>query len=746
MNILPTGPDHGGDPKWDRYFRDLRRWNYDIAYNAFYAFPLADVTGKYRDAYIEFAARARREGVPVCVQIQSTVAHLSDIPLTETQRYHDGQWYQYEHFAGQGRVFHFASFASRAWLDHLKRLTTLFREYGYEWVVYEEPMQHSDIPGPGDPYRALFAERFPDLEYPTHQEESRGYLALQQLKRDQLVGFFAELCHHAKSAGYRKAGIMPWFFTPTLENTPRETWNTCCDTGRLMFLDDVDFLVARMQPDNIHAQVMAGAAGESGPTLAYYECMAHAAGKPVIMVNNPMDEHLPEQNRESPMIPLRFFQRYTLAAAAACPQGMSRHWYPRDGDPEPEHMEFLAGVNDLLRRLGPPACGVAFVFSHAGASHVWPRPWREAWRTWWNFAVAMTEEQGVPFLTFFAESLPASMAAHPEVRVVVLSEHFPIPPHEVEFLERWLAGDPRRRVVYFGGRSGTRWTTDDLFQEFRLRPPEMAALCGVDTSLAVRIVFPDSRFDSRFVATAEHDAVLGEAVSIGSTSICVPAMKDQDGGTVVYGVPGEEGIPLAWKRTVAGAGEAWFVGVALEGRPFRFPFRRFFERILEDGRCGKSGTFPGWTTSPGVFANITRDGFLVASNTSQQSGTVTLAGETDLWDVTGRELSTGLTEIVLSPTSIRVFRLLGPGRKILDIRGAIIMERLDEMDGAATIRGLFHREVEIALNSEPLEVWIDGNRVESGAVSRTQSAYLIRIIGLPLVELEIEVRWAGATG
>ena len=48
MNVLPTSPDTANSAQAiDRYFRDMQRWNYDVAYSAFYAFSMKKVVEEY---------------------------------------------------------------------------------------------------------------------------------------------------------------------------------------------------------------------------------------------------------------------------------------------------------------------------------------------------------------------------------------------------------------------------------------------------------------------------------------------------------------------------------------------------------------------------------------------------------------------------------------------------------------------------------------------------------------------------
>ena len=698
MNILPTGPDNDHDPNWDRYFTDLRRWNFDVAYNAFYAFRMDDVNGKYARPYHTFAERAKKEGVPSCVQIQSVVAHLDDLPLSETQRYIDNEYYLYEHYAGLGKKFHFASFASQKWLDYLKNLTTRFREFGFEWVVYEEPMLHTDIPGTEDPFHRLFQAKFPGVKYPTHHAETREYLLLQQLKRDTLVGFYTELAAHAKSMGFQKVGIMPWFFTPTLENTPTETWNTNCDTGRLTFIPDVDIIVVRMQPDNIYAQVMASATGESTPVLSYYECLAHNLGKDIIMVNNPTDEHRPEANRASTLIPYPFFQRYTLAVAAAAPQGMSRHWYGKNYDEDSRHMDLVAKVNALLRRLAPAVSPVAFVFSFMGGSHVWPRPWRETWRSYWTFAQQMIEEEHLPFLTFFAETLRESLQRHPDTRVIVLHDFYPIPPEEIAFLEQWVKAAPDRHLVYLGGHDGYSWNLDVNFQQFRLRPPEMAELFGIDTSKSVELCYLDPEAEAKLAAGA--DPVLDAGFFFGASSCTKPVFRPEANVEVLYRSIEQE-VPVVTRRRFASGGNSWFLGITLDGARTYFPFRELFDSMIRDF----SPVVEVLDATQNVFFNTTQNGYFVAANCSAQPGKLEIASPFRAYDVSDGRLVKMLKQVKLDPFSIALYRIAPDDTLVLDVANAITIRGFRQDDNTVEITGMFHREIEVVCAQKPKQVF-----------------------------------------
>ena len=77
MNALPVGGERLRDAEFrKRYFDDLERWGFDVAYNAFYAHSYEDVVGKFKEPYVEFATEAHRRGFPACIQIRPPVATL----------------------------------------------------------------------------------------------------------------------------------------------------------------------------------------------------------------------------------------------------------------------------------------------------------------------------------------------------------------------------------------------------------------------------------------------------------------------------------------------------------------------------------------------------------------------------------------------------------------------------------------------------------------------------------------------
>ena len=320
MNALPVSPEAVAQTEArDRYFDDLERWGFDIAYNAFHAHAYGDVVGKFKDSYTAFAKEARRRGYPACIQIQSSMCAGDRVGIEEAQYNLNNEPERW------GEKVFFASFSSKAWNDYLKELTDIFvKKYGFDWVVFEEPMYRVDIPGTKDRFHEDFTKANPDVNYPHQRRETSAYLKVQRAKAETLLGFCRDLVANAKNAGAKKVGVMPWLFIPTVENTPAGTLNPSCDIGRIGRIPDLDILVARMQPDNIYCNTMrTGDNMCDSPQLSFTEITAHVFGKDCIAVSNPTDEHA--DSSASSLIPFEFYRDTTLASVAAMPCGFTRH-------------------------------------------------------------------------------------------------------------------------------------------------------------------------------------------------------------------------------------------------------------------------------------------------------------------------------------------------------------------------------------------------------------------------------------
>jgi len=740
MNVLPTSPENVKTSEdLDQYFRDLKRWNFEVAYNAFYAFPMKTTRKVYAPRYREFVRRAHDLGIPACVQIQSTIAHLDDVPISEAQYYADNTPHTYEHFPGHGRKFFFASFASVAWRGFLERLTHFFRECGFDWVVFEEPMVRVDVPGRRDRFYSIFSSRYPHAPYPTRQDETASYLLVQRCKREVLIDFYDALSRHAKTLGFEQVGIMPWFFAPTHENTPYESWNPCCDLGRLTHLKAMDFVVVRMQPDNVHAQAMIAATGESLPRLGYLEVLAHARGKPLIAVNNPTDEHRRFNDTSDTLLPYEFFARYTLSAFAAAPAGMTRHWYTKDYGRDERHMDLIARLNPFYGRLGRVAAPVAFVMSDEGMSHALPRPWREAWRTYWNFARPLLFNDGVPFLTLSAGTLAQTLKSLPQIRFIVLSEYFPISQDEVEFLRKWLAKSSSRRLIYFGSRNGYRHEHGTLYADFRNLPPEQVELFGLSSRVPLTTALNDAALRLDFAGSDPADAFLGATVVVPSEggyarprdASWLPGATTE----ILYRAADENKTPLIWRSRIEKRGEAIFVGLSLDGSGEVFPLSKFLRAA-----AGSKLRRPILADfSHGLLWNTTSNGYMVVSNPSPEPQSFKLrAGKWAWWDSRERKIVNSSAPQTMPALDFCVLRRLNHNDLFVDVEGALLLEKIVQKGRRLILRGRFAPMTRLWLRDAPKAIKVGAEGLTLDVVE-DREVKCIEIHRVPRGSIEMEV-------
>lgn len=716
MNILPTHPKYCGE----RYFADMERLRCDVAYTAYYAQTKRDVfEGKTGARYREFVARSHERGLPACIQVQSTLANLVDLDLAEAQRAVENTPCVFQASNVSDEYVCFASFASEAWKRLLMQFTEFFiQEAGFDWIVFEEPMFAVDIPGTEDRFYEVFRRRWPEAPYPARHEETPSYVKVQQLKKEVLADFYRALLDHAKAAGAKRRGLMPWFFTPIYENTPYETLDTACDLGRLIHLESLDFVVVRMQPDNIYSEATAPVpTRDAGPRLYYTEVMAHSLGKPVICVNNAINEH--RAWFEFDAIPLEFFQSATLSAVAAAPEGMSHHWYvPRDLPHIEEHWALLARTNDALRRLGRPQTPVAFVYSCRGACHAAPFRPADVFERYWAFARRMVLERGpltpagermapaggLPFKVFYADTLAASLARNPDVRLLVLDEYHPLTEEETALLERWLAeapaGEPRAVLAFLSGYGYSADPERAGDAELHEAWPGLLRLCGFD---------PARRARPRILNRSRR--ILRRGAGAG-----LPPPMNQDFSAYVYraleaaAAPGteilleieREGLPYLTRarRGAAGGGAfAFCAGLWDRTEPPITPLVRW---ILGEIGARPVEAAPG----PDTLWNHTANGYLIATNPGARDSYIDLSDPgARYWDVAaGRWLAT--TRAVVAARDFRLFRRVVDGQRALDARGAALRRLEDPPRGAVSRIELDSRgaPVELILLASPQRI------------------------------------------
>ncbi|MGQ9454713.1 MAG: hypothetical protein ACUVRS_06230 [Armatimonadota bacterium] len=734
MNALPVGPEHVSSPQnRDRYFEDLERWGFDIPYTAFYAHPYEDIVGRLRESYVEFALEAKARGYPACIQIQSTVCAGDRVGIEEAQydiRNQPERW---------GERGFFASFSSNVWLEYLKQITSIFvKEYGYNWVVFEEPMYRVDIPGSQDRFYQKFVQARPDISYPVSRDESPEYLAVQRAKAESLTKFLAELVAHAKLVGAERVGVMPWFFIPTIENTPPETLNPSCNLSSISRIEGLDFLVVRMQPDNIYCGTMrTGDEMTNSPLLYYFEVMAHMVGKPVIAVSNPSDEHTDYPCL--PLIPIEFYRDATIAELCAAPNGFTRHWYAQNYGADSEHMKILTDVAACASRLGNVSSPVAFVFSYDGTRHARPWTYETVFAYYWTIIKHLTLRYHMPVLTFHAETLSDDLARHPEVRVLIFDEHFPLTREQVAVLRGWWTRDNRRAVVVFV--SGLGYSAEEgtagAVPSVRSLPGlmELAGLRQVED--APQIVL-DRPVALRFSAGMHRIAFLGDEVVVDARNLANVRRVFGSVTDVIY-VAEVDGfhvpvVSVYRDRSMLaivccfGISEST-ADVACRAVMFALKDTHSLPLIVSDA-------------SDGILWNTNNVGYLIVGNVSDKLGRVRLSvGRRLIWDVYGwRVLADGVCEVEVPPHGFRLYRVFGRRSKLLDVIGASAVSALVDGSGRADVSLVCGRQTQLIVRAVPELVLVDGRQFPIKCEPAGE-VFCVTVEGCPPGEHLISVRW-----
>lgn len=733
MNALPVGPGGVGDAAArERYFADLERLGFDVPYNAYYAHLFEDVIGRLKPAYLDFAAEAHRRGYPACIQVQVTVCAGDRVGVDQAQRDIDNN----PELLGNGRFF--ASFSSRQWLDYLKELTTIFvQQYGYDWVVFEEPMYRVDIPGTLDPFYGEFAAAYPHIAYPGRRRETFEYLTVQQAKADALHNFCRELILHAKSVGASKTGIMPWFFIPTIENTPPETHNPSCQIQRIAAIDELDFIVVRMQPDNIYCDTMRTADDFSrSPKLYHSEIMAHSLGKDIIAVNNPTDEHT--DYPACPLIPFDFFRDYTLSGIAACPAGFTRHWYGQNYGRDEEHMQALSEAASYTGRLGRPCASVAFVFSYSGVQHAEPYTYETVFPFYWDLVRRLQLERGVPVLTFFADTLKQDLARHPEVQLLILEEHFPLTSQQMSAISQWWRSEEMRGLVAFG--TGLGFCADVNYPGVR---PSSAACPGVFELIGLKQedtpqFISDEPITLKDVARIRRASFLGDDLRLNTSEVANVRRVFGSRAGILYEVDTDEAhIPVVaeWRdRSTL----ALFCGFGLSENTIDKAQKAVLYALREVGARNMLVS----SKSRDIIWSSNQQGYIVISNLSDKPENVTIKpGRAHLWDCKRREvLSNGDTEIQFAPKSFEVVRMFGRRSKFLDIYGTSCFRNLIDGAGRADVELLTGRKTTLVLRASPKEIILDG--VHTTVTQEVENGiFYVTLLNCPPGEHKITLRW-----
>jgi hypothetical protein len=474
---------------------------------------------------------------------------------------------------------------------------------------------------------------------------------------------------------------------------------------------------------------------QRSPLLYYPEVMAHAAGKPVMAVTNPVDEHT--NYPELPLIPLEFFRKALLASMAAAPNGMTRHWYGQRYGEDTEHMEFMANVNRYVGRLGDPASSIAFLFSYRGGQHAEPYTYETAWRSYWALARQLMFEEKLPMRTLYADALASGLAANPDLRVVILDERFPLSIGQSQLLRQWWHGAAGRALVVFGGGCGLSADMDvpgvaPLAESF----PSIIPAIGVKQQPEPRLETKNGKARLVHVSRQGRTAFLGPDIDISVDSIANVERVFGSRGMTLY-ADDPSGTPVIVEHRMSEM-LAYFCGLELNAatasiaaRLVKFGLQRLGVPPPDVEGCGE-----------GLLWNSTRSGYTIVVNASDSPVTAAIAHNGNLlWDVVNRDLvPKEITSISIEPTSFRLFRKVGKRSKLYDLADAVRICSIIDGAGRAEIQVFTRSRVSVLIKVEPSEVRVDGRLYHSSLVD-IGTALELRLDGLTTGEHNITLRW-----
>lgn len=687
MNALPADPHNLAEMKaLEQYFHDMARYGFDVACVTCRAIPHDEIVGDLTSSYTRFASEARKRNRPACIQIHPAMSCGDTISIFEAQYHSDNtpdRW---------GDKGFYASFASTKWKEYLKDLCRLFVEdYGFNWVLFEEPTCRVDIPGTKDKFYRAFLRYHPELDYPEKRAETAEYLAVQALKHQVVAAFLREMTDYAKKIGAEMVGATPVGFVPSGDGTPDGTFGPSCGVGDLAGLPGVDFLVVRMQPGSVRDGKWDDL--RNSAILCYPEILSHCDGKPVIAIADPSAG----------------LQEADPATAAACPNGLLTEWQEQKQFRVEDQGGLLCTVNRLLSRLGGPTASVAFVFSGAGGWHVAPYTYEKSWQFYWAIAKRMLIVEKCPMLTFSAEALSSQLALNPQVRVLVLEEHFPLSEEQVNQVTTWWTSDQGRAIVIVGGGCGFSADVHKAGER-----PMAEAFPGLLQRIGIRLQNPPSiRPDERvLLKTRGNTSGSEEQIQEVDADVVANVRRIFGSRARVLKTDRSDGpVIIRWgeRRTAA-----YFCGLGSSSDTAPV----ISQVIREAMRTVGCPSVPVATDGGLVLWNKTRNGYIVIANCEGTAASATVRPDPlVLWDVTEERLVRGQAlRVDLPPYGVRVFRCTAKRSKFYDVSDAVYVSSITAGAGRADVDLYLSPNTRFIVCCSPRRVLVDGSPVQAAAL------------------------------
>lgn len=723
MNLLTATPDAVADRSGlESYFNQLELYGLDAACISCCALPQEKLYGEYKVIYAGFNAEAKRRNLLACININVSISAGDKVDITHAQ--YDSKNNPQRHPQG-----FYASFASDQWFDHIKTTIDFFvRDLGYRMIVFDGFEYRVDIPGKSDLFRETFATRHGEMAYPSAREESTPYLAVQQTKAELVREFCSQITTHAKSAGAENVGIAVYGLLPEDDSSLDCAPYPGCDGLLLSRVDSVDFVVSKIPANLLHAGYVRKYTQDCASEIIFSDILALSSGKQTVALDG--CENISEDETD-PDTRQKVILNCKNAAVAANACGFSL--------PMP-----LLGMDESIRetieytsRLGKPFSPVAFVFSYSGTRHAPPNSYESIFDSYWTFVRRMAFDAKIPVLTFQAETLEHDLAAHPEVRVLVFDEHFPLSAEQMMVIRDWWENNGKRAAISFGlGQGFSAAIEEPGLQPSGRAYPGMLELIGLkQDEPVINFDEPAPLIDvsrvrkSAFLAADEPvkvNAVAGMRRVFGSRA------------NLLYEVEyGANRIPVVaeWRDRLT---LALFCGFGLSSSTAELAVKAVQYALREVDHPDLIMN----SLSEGMIWCCNRHDYIVLANLSDQEGSaVGNPGRAGFWDCRERRmLEDGSPVITVAPHSIRILRMVGRRSKFLDVAGCSCLKQMLDGAGRAEIDIIAGRKTTFILRSSPKEIQIDG---KSSAISQEviDGVYYVTLQQCSSGNHRISLRW-----
>ena len=461
----------------------------------------------------------------------------------------------------------------------------------------------------------------------------------------------------------------------------------CCDIGRITRIDEFDYIVARTRHCNKHSMQMSNACWN-----CYIEVLTYSSAKPVMVIECPQNG-MYDSVKET---------RAVLASLSASPAGfIANEWKSVSEEPP-----ILVEASKYCSRLGQPKSSVAFVFSDNGTKHAPPYNYERVFKQFWNLTVKMASSIKQPILVFYAETLKADIARHPEVKVLVIEEHFPINLENMMVIRDWWQSNEKQAVIAFGSGEGFSAEMDmPGLQPSAKAFPGVLELIGLSQAEPRQIVL-NEKLVLDDVSRIKRSSCLGDELEFEVSGIANLRRVFGSRANVLYEATiGEEKIPVVaeWRdRTTL----ALFCGFGIFNNTLDAA-EKILKYALKDVDAKQQILF---NISDNLLWSENKNEYIVACNLSDEDGAASInIGRADLWDCIDQniaDISDG--QIHVKPNNFKVFRIVGRRSKFLDVLGVTSLNDLIDGAGRAELNIYAGKSTTLVLRTPPKEVLVDG--------------------------------------